>query len=148
MIESKVIAQIAFVVRDIEETGQKYADFFGIERPPVIDSGAPEITQVQYKGEPSKATCKMMFFDFENLQLELIQPDESPSIWRDVLNEKGEGFHHIAFQVKGAEELTKSLADKGYPTSMKGFYGDASGMYAYLDTEKELKTIVELLESF
>lgn len=148
MIGSKVMCQIGLVVHDIEETGQKYADFLGVEKPQAVHSGPVDVAKAVYKGQPSDATCKMMFFELDNLQLELIQPDETPSIWRDVLDEKGEGVHHVAFQVKGAKDLMSNLEDKGYGTSMYGNYGDGSGMYAYLDTEKDLKMIVELLESF
>lgn len=148
MIESKAIAQIGIVVHDIEKTGQAFADMLGVDKPEAIHSGAPEIAEAQYYGQPSDATCMMMFFNLENLQLELIQPDEKPSVWRDVLEEKGEGIHHIAFQVKGAKGHMENLAAKGYQTSMHGKYGDASGMYAYIDTVKDLKIIVELLESF
>ena len=148
MIGSKAIAQIGIVVHDIEKTGQAFADLLGVEKPEAMHSGAPEIAKAQYYGQESDATCLMMFFNLENLQLELIQPDEKPSVWRDVLDEKGEGIHHIAFQVKGAKAHMEKLEEKGYPTTMCGNYGDASGMYAYLDTVKDLKIIVELLESF
>jgi len=148
MIGSKAIAQIALVVHDIEKTGQAFADLFGIEKPEAMHSGAVEVTKAHYYGQPSDATCLMMFFNLENLQLELIQPDEKPSVWRDVLNEKGEGIHHIAFQVKGAKEQMQKFEEKGYPTTMYGNYGDGSGMYAYLDTVSDLKIVVELLESF
>ena len=148
MLGTKVICQIGLVVNDIEKTGQAFANFLNVERPEIMGSGASEITKMEYQGKPSDATCKMMFFDLENLQLELIQPDAKPSVWRDVLNEKGEGLHHVAFQVKGAKEHMKNLAQKGYATTMSGNYGDGSGMYAYLDTVGDLKMIVELLESF
>ena len=148
MIGSKAIAQIGIVVYDIEKTGQAFADLLGIDKPTAVGSGPTEVAKAHYQGKPTDATCKMMFFDLDNLQLELIQPDEKPSIWREVLDEKGECVHHIAFQVKGAKMHMKNLEEKGYPTTMYGNYGDGSGMYAYLDTVGDLKLIVELLESF
>ena len=148
MIGSDAICQIGIVVHDIEKVGQAFADFLDMKRPNVVDSGPVEIAKAEYKGQSSNATCKMMFFELKNLQLELIQPDEHPSIWKDVLDEKGEGIHHVAFKVKGARDHMKNLAEKGYATTMSGNYGDASGMYAYLDTVGDLKMIVELLESF
>jgi len=148
MIGTNVICQIGLVVHDVEKTGKIYADFFGVEVPPVLDSGDPEITKTMVRGKPSTASCKMMFFDTPTVQLELIQPDETPSVWRDILNEKGEGFHHIAFQVKDAKGKMAELAEKGYPTFQSGNYGDGSGMYAYIDTRKDFAMILELLESF
>ena len=142
------VAQIGLVVNDIEKTGQKFADFFGVERPPVVGSGPDEIVKAQVHGEPSTASCKMMFFDAGNIQIELIEPDEQPSVWRDVLNEKGPGLHHIAFQIKDAKGQMKTLAEEGYPTLQSGNYGDGSGMYAYVDMRTDLNLIIELLESF
>jgi len=148
MIGTNVICQIGYVVHDIEKTGKFFADFFGVELPPVVGSGDAEITKTMVHGKPSTASCKMMFFNTPTVQLELIQPDETPSVWRDLLNEKGEGFHHMAFQVKDAKGKMAKLAEKGYPTVQYGNYGDGSGMYAYIDTRKDLTMIIELLESF
>ena len=39
VIETNVVCQIGLVVNDVEKTGQAFADFFGIERPEVADSG-------------------------------------------------------------------------------------------------------------
>lgn len=148
MIGSKAICHIGLVVHDIEKTGQAFADFFGVEKPDAIGAGDPAITQLKYMGQDSTANRKMMFFQLENFQIELIEPDAQPSVWRDVLDEKGEGIHHIAFEVKGIKDHMKRLEAKGYPTTQCGNYGNGSGMYAYLDTTNDLKMIVELLESF
>jgi len=142
------VAQIGMVVNDIEKTGQFFADFFGVEKPPVMGSGPDEIVQAEVNGERSTASCKMMFFETGNVQLELIEPDEQPSVWRDILNEKGPGLHHIAFQVKDAKGQMKTLASKGHKTLQSGNYGDGSGMYAYIDRRDDLNLIIELLESF
>ena len=148
VIETNVVCQIGLVVNDVEKTGQAFADFFGIERPEVADSGPDEIVKAEVYGERSTASCKMMFFDTPTVQIELIEPDEQPSAWRDILNEKGEGLHHIAFQVKDAEGKIKTLGEKGFPLMQKGNYGNGSGMYAYIVARKDLKLIFELLESF
>jgi hypothetical protein len=59
-----------------------------------------EITEATFMGEPSEATVKLAFFDFGQVQVELIQPDETPSVWRNYLNAKGDSAHHIAFRVR------------------------------------------------
>lgn len=142
------ICQIGILVEDIETTGKAYADFFGVECPPVIFSGEYEKVKSVYNGEPCKATCKMMFFNIGQLQIELIQPDSTPSIWRDDLNKNGEGLHHIAFQVKNSEKKVKILEAKGFSLRQTGDYADNSGRYSYIDTRDSLKLIIELLESY
>ena len=71
------------------------------------------------------------------------------SVWRDWITEHGEGIHHIAFGVEGADEVAQKLVDQfGAVIEQRGFYGDGSGQCIYLDCFKELKCRIELLESF
>ncbi len=65
--------------------------------------------------------------------------------WREDLDRKGEGVHHIAFQVKGMKEKLAALDAEGMPLLQKGEY--TGGRYAYVDAVKDLKVIIELLEN-
>lgn len=148
LLGTDVVVQLGFVVRDVEKTGAKFAEFFGVECPPTCTSGDPNVVKGSYRGEPTRASCRMKFFETPSLQIELIQPDDTPSVWRDFLNEKGEGMHHIAFRVKNTDEAVKKLEEKGYPLLQRGLYANASGQYAYIDAQEDLKMILELLEDF
>lgn len=140
-----VITQIGILVQDIEKTSQAYADFFGIEKPEWSWTGTYEEAETQYKGEPSQARAKLAFIDMGSLTLELIEPDEHPSTWRDHLNEHGEGPHHIAFVVNGMKQIVSTMEGKGMSLVQKGEY--PGGRYAYMDTFKDLKVMLELLEN-
>ena len=102
-------------------------------------------------GEPApEANSLLAFFDVgPGLQLELIQPNEAPSTWRNYLNEHGEGIHHVAFNIQGMNmaEAVKRCEDFGMTEEQKGEYGDASGRYVYMNAYKDLKCIIELLEN-
>lgn len=148
LMDKDAICQVGLLVRDLEATGKKYAEFFGVEVPPVVFSGAPEVVKAEYNGLPSDATCRMMFFMFGNLQLELIEPDQTASVWHDDLLKKGEGLHHLAFQVKNSKAKAAELAQAGYPVRMMGDYGDNSGCFHYMDVSDALKMTIELLESY
>ena len=90
----------------------------------------------------------MAFFDVgPNLQLELIQPNEKPSTWRNYLDEHGEGIHHVAFQIKDSKAMVASAEAAGLRLVQHGTYGDGNGEYNYLEAP-DLKCIVELLESY
>jgi len=148
ILGNDVICQIGIVCHDVRRTGQAYADFFGVECPPVSHSGDPERVGAAYQGEPSDATCEMMFFEFKNIQIELIQPDDKPSVWRDDLNQRGEGLHHLAFMVKDTDGKLRELSAKGFPLRQKGDYANNSGCYAYVDARDALKMTIELLENY
>jgi methylmalonyl-CoA/ethylmalonyl-CoA epimerase len=142
---TNVIAQIGILVNDIEKTSQNYADFFGIEKPEWSLTDTLERAKTEFEGNPTEARAKLAFFDMGSLQLELIEPDQNPSTWRKHLDEHGEGPHHIAFFIEGMQEKIKLMERKRMPLLQKGEY--TGGKYAYMDTFKDLKIIIELLEN-
>lgn len=150
LLGTNVVTQVAVVVKDIEVTKVKYAEFFGVEPPPTLGSGEYEVTKTEYMGKPAPdAACKMAFFNVgPNVSLELIEPNGVKSTWQDFLDEKGEGIHHIAFGVKNTDEVVARAEKHGMKAIQRGKYGDASGEYAYLDSVADLKCIIETLESY
>lgn len=144
-------AQVGFVVNDIEATKKKFALLFDCAEPNADICGEYKVMQTRVFGEPApEANCKLAFFDMTpGVQLELIEPNEAPSVWRDHLNKYGEGIHHIAFQVKNGDEVIERLKNElGAVVEQMGTYGDGSGRYVYLSLQDELKCRIELLESF
>ncbi len=144
------IAQVGFIVRDIEKSKKVFAEFFGVPVPPHFDGGKFEITGTTVNGQPAPdANCYMAFFDVgPSTQIELIQPNGVKSTWQDFLDEHGEGIHHIAFQVKDMNAKIHSCEEFGMKCVQRGKYGDGNGEYAYLDAFKDMKCLVELLESY
>lgn len=146
ILGTKIVTQIGFVVNDIEKTSQAFADFLGVEKPQWSLTDTIDKTHGEFNGEPCPARAKLAFFHVgETLDIELIEPDETPSVWRNVLNEKGEGVHHIAFVVNGMKEKILALEGNGMKLLQRGEY--IGGRYAYIDCVDQLKTIVELLEN-
>jgi catechol 2,3-dioxygenase-like lactoylglutathione lyase family enzyme len=146
ILGNNVVTQIALVVHDIEKTSQAYADFFGVPVPGWSWTDPREKAQTELLGQPSEARAKLAFFQLgNNVQLELIEPDEHPSTWRNDLNKNGEGIHHIAFNVKGMKETVAKLERNGMPLIQKGEY--TGGRYAYIDANDPLKIVLELLEN-
>lgn len=143
------VSQIGFIVRDIETTKEKLAAFLGIPVPPTVGGGDFAITQTTVNSQPAPdANCQMAFFDLENIQLELIQPNGVKSTWQDFLDTRGEGIHHIAFGVKGTDEKVIACEAMGFPCTQRGKYGDGGGEYAYFDATETLKCFIETLESY
>lgn len=150
ILNTNRLTQVGFIVRDIEASRRKFAQFFGVEEPPLVDGGKFEVTGTTVEGEPAPdANCLMAFFDVgPNIQIELIQPNGAKSTWQDFLNTHGEGIHHIAFGVKGMDDKIKACEAYGMHCTQRGKYGDGSGEYAYLDAGADLKCFVELLENY
>jgi hypothetical protein len=149
ILGTDLIVQVAFVVNDVEAAAKNCAEFFGMEVPMITKTGPVEETDAVYRGKPATGGNQQAIFKFGQVALELIQPDEGGSAWREALDAHGEGFHHLAFQVSDANGKIKALTAKGYDEIMTGKWGgDNPGMYSYVDTSKDLKFIIELLENF
>jgi catechol 2,3-dioxygenase-like lactoylglutathione lyase family enzyme len=150
VLGTNLVTQIAFVVKDIQTTKAKFAKFLGIPEPEVSDCGTYEASKVEYYGKPAPdANSLLAFLDVgPNLQIELIQPNSAKSVWKDILDEKGEGFHHIAFGIKDTNGKLAALKQIGMECVQRGKYKDGTGEYSYVDGRKDLKTIIELLESY
>ena len=147
ILGSNVLCQVGILVHDIEKTRKDWAAFLGIEPPEVQITADINEAQTKYKGKPSEARAKLAFFDVgPNVTVELIEPDKDPnSTWRHDLDANGEGFHHIAFFVKGMKEKIEICAKNGFELLQTGEY--TGGRYAYIDANESLKTVLELLEN-
>ena len=143
------IVQIGIVVRDVEKYAKSYAEFFGVEVPDVIISEPEDTAKTCYHGRPTKARVKQVFFNFDNISIELLEPLGGPSTWKEFLDSNGEGVHHIAFEIKGMDEQIARMQDRGVNLIQQGRWTDGSGgRYAYFDSSDKLAVILELLENF
>jgi hypothetical protein len=145
-LDTSTITQVAIIVRDIAKSAREFAEFLGAPVPEIRQTGTVDVALTRHRGKPTQARAKLAFFDVgQGLRLELIEPDEHPSTWREHLDLHGEGVHHIAFGIKGMKEKIDRLAAEGMPLVQTGEY--KGGRYAYIDAVGRLKTVIELLEN-
>lgn len=150
LINGQSVIQIAFVVKDIEESSRAFSQLLGNQPTPVRTAGDYSITQTILDGKPaSEANCWMAFLDAGNgVSIELIQPNGKPSVWQEHLEKKGPGFHHIAFLTEDMAQSVQSCEDAGLRMRQWGRFRDGSGEYAYLEGTDSLNTFVELLARY
>jgi methylmalonyl-CoA/ethylmalonyl-CoA epimerase len=147
ILGTRRVCQIAVVVRDIEKAARTYAEFFGLPVPAFLTTDGSHNGHHIYRGKSTSARCKLAFFDLENTTIELIQPLGGDSSWQAVLDEKGEGIHHIAFQVQDSPGKTRALAASGIPLLHQGG-NPATGQFSYFDAREKLGLLVETLEGY
>ncbi|MCQ2458631.1 MAG: VOC family protein [Clostridia bacterium] len=141
--------QIGMITADINRAKKKWAEFLGVEEPEARPCGDYAICKTEYMGEPAPdANSLLAFFDLPNIQLELIEPNAAKSTWRDHLEKCGEGIHHYGYQVKDIFASMEAMKAAGYKLTQFGYYGDASGAYAYFDCTENMGCFIELLCSF
>lgn len=147
LLNGKEVCQVGIVVPDIEKAVKKYTDLFGVTVPTVELTDPYDIAHTFYKGKPTEAQAKLVFFDIGMPVIELIEPVGGPSTWKDFLDTKGQGMHHVAFLIENMEEQCKRFADEfNMETVQTGDY--EGGCYAYIDATAQLGLFIELLEKF
>jgi hypothetical protein len=146
ILGTNLLCQVGILVNDIEKTAKEWAAFLGVDVPAINITGAVQDAQTKYLEESSEARSKLAFFNVgENVTIELIEPDKNPSTWRHDLDQNGEGFHHIAFVIKGMKEKIEICGKNGLKLLQTGEY--QGGRYAYIDANEKLKLVLELLEN-
>lgn len=140
------VTQIGVVVQDIEKASQAYAEFLGMEKPQWFLTDTVDKAHTVFKGESTEARAKLAFFELNNITIELIEPVGGPSTWQEFLETKGEGIHHIAFEIKDMDKKIERLKGGGMSLLQKGDY--EGGRYSYMDAGEDLGLILELLENF
>lgn len=138
------ITQLGFVVNDINKSAKAWAEFLTVKVPEIITTDPVEKAHTTYNGKPTEARAKLAFFQLDNITIELIEPIGDDSTWKECLDEKGEGIHHIAFNVDGMGKNIFFLREYGGKLVQRGDF--KGGSYAYVDM-KQLGTMVELLTS-
>ena len=142
---SQIVTQVGIIVRDIESKARAWSEILGLPMPNIIITDTMDKTQAEYHSEPTPARAKLAFFHMGQLDVELIEPIDAPSTWKDQLDQHGDSLHHIAFEIKGMQEKISYLDSKGIPLVQRGEY--TGGRYAYLDGVAQLGTVLELLEN-
>jgi methylmalonyl-CoA/ethylmalonyl-CoA epimerase len=139
------ISQIAIVVRDIDDALEKYHRVLGWGPWNVYEHKPPSLHDTRLHGEPTEFTMIGAETHVGPIVVELLEPGEGPSIYKEWLDEHGEGLHHIAVMRPTPEEsdaMRKHFAGVGADILMEGRIGETIQFY-YLDTEPLLKVIFE-----
>lgn len=111
------VHQIGIVVHNAEETAARIESMLKIPR---SGSGNTPDGEKHRHGEKADFGAKMIFFDLDNVQLEIIEPLYGDSSWQAFLDEHGPGIHHILFNVKKWDSTVETLNDAGVELEMDG----------------------------
>jgi len=139
------VMQVGIIVRDIEAKARAWSEILGLPEPKISITDTVDVARTEYNGAPTPARAKLAFFNMGQVSLELIEPIDGPSTWRDQLDRHGDSLHHVAFRIQGMAEKITLLGDHGLRLVQRGEY--TGGRYAYLDGVFRLGTIIELLEN-
>ncbi len=135
-IDNKYIMQIAIIVKDIEKVAENYAKVFHVPVPEICSVPPVNKVPIFYKGERTDSRAKICCIQMENILIELTEPDDTPSSWKEFYDKHGQGVHHVGIQVKDRESAISALEELGAEVNHVGYYPD--GSYTFMDSMQQM----------
>jgi catechol 2,3-dioxygenase-like lactoylglutathione lyase family enzyme len=140
----KEISHVSVVVKDLQKSMERYWSILGIGPWKIFPTFEPPfLKDTKIRGEEKKHSMKIAQVNVGKVVLELIQPLEGESVYKEFLRERGEGLHHIAFHEPGDEDaILKEFEEMGIKVLYSGRYKGVR--WYYMDTEKIIGTVCEV----
>lgn len=143
------LSQIGVVVRNIEDYLRVMESILKVKPDIVVKIPNDTMTNQErhYYGENEDFSAMLAFFNFGAVQLEVIQPLTGKSVWKDFLERRGEGIHHIRFSIADMAACDEHFAGLGIKKAQDGYSTkNIEGLkWAYFDTEEKLGFFTEVI---
>lgn len=143
VFEPSSIFQVGIVVRSVDETVKFYEEVFGIGPFEVFEVNFPTAT---YYGERAGYRGKRAFTKLGPVTFELIELIDGKTIHESFLKEKGEGLHHLGFEVKDLKRSLEEAEKRGLKVT-QSFQRQGGDGFAYLDSDKIGGVIFEIIQN-
>ncbi|HXS28423.1 MAG TPA: VOC family protein [Steroidobacteraceae bacterium] len=138
------IFQIAYVVDDIRAAIHEHARRLHIGPWQLLEHFTPQWQK--YRGKPTELDASIAISFSGSMMFELIQQhNDVPSVFRDVVNRRGYGLHHLAVSTRDFEGDCARYRGMGYEPI---FEAAAEGglRVAYFDTLATLPAMLEIMD--
>ena len=135
------LTQYAFVAHDLKRVGTFYENL-GFGSMPLS-----YITNLDrnYRGTPGNFEMYIGYWRWGTVNFEWIQSAVGPSVFEEYLKKRGEGLHHLAFNVTDLDAAVAKMEAKGLKVAQSGRfdYPKNKGRFAYIDTEPRCGVMIE-----
>ena len=123
---------ICIAVRDIEDTLRFYEELFGV--------GGAEVREIEDQG------VRAALVRVGGSQLEFIQPTDPEGGVARFIERRGEGMHHICFEVEDLEEKLNTLESGSVELIDRTPRPGLSGMIAFIHPRATRGVLIELVD--
>ena len=129
----KKVHHVAIAVKNLDEALQLYDNLFGAK--------PSKIETIQQQGV--KAALLPMT---EGGEIELLEPIDPQSGVAKFLESRGEGIHHICFEVENIDQELCTLADKGAQLLDKQGRPGLAGKVGFIHPKSTKGVLIELVQ--
>lgn len=127
----KKISHLGMAVRDLEESRKYYEDVFGLTTSdPIVGGGG---------------TIHVSMIPVGDVHVELLQPVGNEGVMAKFLEKRGEGFHHICYEVDDIHAEINRMKKAGMEI-LGDVMDGAEGPSIFLHPTKTHGVLVELVE--
>jgi methylmalonyl-CoA/ethylmalonyl-CoA epimerase len=144
-VELNKPVQVGIVVKDLKRTTQLLGSLFGLGPFQFIEWPNRPDAKYYYRGTEQHIKNSQAFLPVGSLEFEFIQPlegDRNP--FREFLEQKGEGIHHVLFEVEDMDAVIDTLSKQGVGVLQSGTGIRPGTRWALLDTQDLVGFLVEL----
>ena len=129
----KRITHIGIAVKNLKEASERFRNLLGV-RSPVEESVASE-------------KVKVAMFELGETKIELTEATDPSSVIARFIEKRGEGVHHISFEVENVEAELERLKGEGFEV-LEGYPKVGANGYrvAFLHPELTCGVLIELSE--
>jgi methylmalonyl-CoA/ethylmalonyl-CoA epimerase len=126
------IEHIGIAVKDIKTVSKFYTDVFGC--------------QISEETEIPERKLRIAFVEISGVKLEFLMPTDKESVVAKYIDKKGEGIHHICFELDDVEKAISELKQKGVELVDKLRMGAEGKKIVFLQPKSVFGVLIELKE--
>lgn len=124
------VNHIGIVVKDVEQASKLWTDSYGLQAESTVIEG----------------DMKIVMLHLGDILIELISPHGNEGVIAKFLDKKGEGVHHICFEVDDIRKTIKELSLKGLELIDKEPREGAEGSIAFIHPKSTHGVLTEMVQ--
>jgi hypothetical protein len=137
------VFQVAYTVADIEASALVWTQRLGIG--PWFVRGPFIPQRATYRGAPTALSMSVARTFSGETMIELVaQHDDAPSVFRELVERRGHGFHHWAIGTRDLEGTLAEYAAQGYEVAFTDELPTGASI-RYVDTSADLPGMIEVV---
>ena len=143
MQPSGTVLELCQVVKDIDAALDHWTNTIGAG--PFFVFDVPVLPGQRYRGQPTEVSMRVAFGFSGGLLIELLQQtNDTPSVFTEMLDARGHGYHHVMLRVPYDEGFAR-LTERGHAVAFSGAMPSGE-RFSLFDTRSADGSYIELME--